>query len=144
MQHKKFNQGIWSNLENFILDKIGENSNEKKLSVFTGPINGEGSMKYCGANKPLTCNSIIPVGFWKTIFYIDSNEKLRSLSFVIKQDKYLTRSLISDFNLLATYQVSLEDIISLTQLEFDYNLLKTDSFNYSRSYEINKKDDLNI
>ncbi len=142
IQHKKFNQGIWSKLEDFIFDKLCDYSKEKKLSVFTGPINGEGSIKYCGKNKPLTCNTIIPIGFWKTIFYIDNKNSLESKSFIIKQDKYLKRGLISEFDIFKTYEVALGDIMELTGLKFHNRLLKTDSLN--RSEIILKAEDIKI
>lgn len=142
LQHKNFNQGVWSKLEDFIFNKICDNSKGKKLSVFTGPINGVGSIKYCGKDKPLTCNTIIPVGFWKTIFYIDNEGDLNSKSFVIKQDKYLKRGLISEFTMFKTYEVALSDIMAITGLEFHNELLKTDSLN--RSLIILKEEDINI
>lgn len=142
IQHKKFNQGIWNKLENFIFDKICDHSKEKRLSVFTGPINGEGSIKYCGKDKPLTCSTIIPIGFWKTIFYIDNEGKLKSNSFIIKQDKYLKRNLISEFAMFQTYEVVLSDIMALTGLEFNNSLLKTDKLN--KSAIILRGEDINI
>lgn len=144
IQHKNFNQGIWSKLEDFIFNNLADASKEKKISVFTGPINGDGSIKYCGKGKPLTCNTIIPVGFWKTIFYINDNT-LKSKSFIIKQDKYLKRNIISDLKLFATYEVSLSDIMTLTGLEFEKILLDGDNFNKFRGASlINKKEDLTI
>lgn len=142
IQHKNFNQGIWSKLENFIFDKLCDNSKGKRLSVFTGPINGEGSIKYCGKDKSLSCSTIIPVGFWKVIFYIDNKDILKSKSFIIKQDKYLKRSLISEIAMFKTYEVVLSDIMALTGLEFHNKLLKTDSLN--RSAIILKTEDINV
>lgn len=141
LQHKKFNQGIWSKLEEFIYNKITETSMGKRLSVFTGPINGEGSVKYCGKDKPLVCNTIIPVGFWKIIFYINNEGILRSKSFIVKQDKYLKRSLINEFDMFLTYQVSLVSVMNISGLEFESGLLKSDD-SITRAISIYEEKDI--
>lgn len=142
LQHKKFNQGIWGKLEDFIYNKIGEISRGRKLSIFTGPINKEKVINYKKSKEDLL-NQFIPSGFWKTIFYVDNNEKLKSKSFIIKQDQYLMRDKMCNFDLFLTYQVSLHDIMKITKLEFDPILLKSDD-KFTRVTLILKEKDIII
>ena len=89
LQHHEFNTGIWSKLEGWIIENPDILS--KKLSIFTGPINGGGSMEYCGVKKLLGCGVFIPTAFWKVIFYINKSNNLKCISFIMSQEEYLKR-----------------------------------------------------
>lgn len=129
LQHHKFNTGIWNDLEDWVLDKAKDDILSKKLSIFTGPIYGEYSIEYCGANNPLGCKIFIPTAFWKSIFYINKSNDLKCISFIMTQKEYLIKGTLEDLKLLQPYQVKLEEISNITNLKFDDSLYMADVLN---------------
>ncbi|MBU3134439.1 DNA/RNA non-specific endonuclease [Clostridium gasigenes] len=127
LQHHEFNTGIWSKLEGWIIENPDILS--KKLSIFTGPINGGGSMEYCGVKKLLGCGVFIPTAFWKVIFYINKSNNLKCISFIMSQEEYLKRGKNEGLKFLKPYEVSLKEISRLTNLKFEDNLYDVDVFN---------------
>lgn len=128
LQHKDINQGSWSELEQWVYEKLPDNSFNEKISIFVGPINGEDCIEYCGENKPLDCGIMIPIGFWKVICYIDKDNNLKSISFIIKQQRYFKTGIFSLTDRLKIYQVSIMDIINKTDIIFDKNIVENDIY----------------
>lgn len=149
LQHKKFNQGIWNNLEDWVLEKLPNESIYKKLSVITGPINKE-AMDYYGYNNNLAKGVKIPSAFWKIIFYVNKEAKLKSVGFIMNQTKYFTKAINRDMELLKPYQVNLKFIANEVGLAFEDYLYDSDvlrdeatkEISQHRSYVIEEKKDL--
>lgn len=123
LQHCEVNQGIWNDIEEWILEH--DDNPSRKISIFTGPIFTENDRKYCGENGNLGCGIQIPAGFWKTMFFIDSKKKLRSVAFLVKQDEFWFDNQGRRFKPLESYQVPLNTVSQLTGLEFNDLLYKT-------------------
>ncbi|TLS36453.1 hypothetical protein FCL54_14610 [Pseudalkalibacillus caeni] len=166
-QHHKFHMTDWGKLERWIISETG--TKNKKLSVFTGPIYTDADREYCGYNKSLGCNFKIPAGFWKVVFYIGKDNKLRSAAFVILQDDYWKQRnqfsifhtdeyrLMENFEELEKFQVPLTEITKITGIIFDNKLYQTNPLYYyantatiteniatPESYKINKPSDIII
>ena len=126
LQHPKFHEVPWSTLENWIFNKTSEDILSKKLSIFAGPFYED----YSIVNNDLSdLKSYIPAGFWKTIFYIDENQDLKCLSFIMYQNQYLPKGNLEGLIKLKPYQVSLNKISEYTGLEFEDSLYNADVFN---------------
>lgn len=136
LQHSQFNQGIWNELEDWVLDSLPNESLYKKLSVITGPINN-GGIDYFGANNKLDKAAKIPSAFWKIIFYINKQAELKSIGFIMNQTNYFTKDINRDMELLKPYQVSLKFIADSTGLEFEKYLYDSDVLNNDRRKDIN-------
>lgn len=121
LQHHNFNTGIWNCLEDWILERL---DNDKKLIVITGPINKEDDEEYCGVNGRPGCNIKVPFGFWKSVFYIDRQQQLKSLSFLIRQSPE-QKNEVREYRRLETYQVPLTTITRETELLFKNSLYDT-------------------
>lgn len=135
LQHKKFNQGIWGKLEDWVLEELADNSIGKRLSIFTGPIINEESMEYNGADNNLRIPVMIAGYFFKVICYVGLDGKLGSIGFIMKQTEYLTKSI--DMKLLKPYRVKIMDITKSTGIIFQENI-------YVSDLEINDKKEINI
>ena len=133
MQHKDINQGNWGQLEEWVYEKLSLESSNNKLSVFTGPIYGIDRMEYCGSNTPLGCGVFIPSGFFKVICYVDKNDKLSTISFIIRQQKYLNIGILSLTENLKVYEVSIKKIMEETKIIFPENIVKSDVYSTALS-----------
>ncbi|AZJ20067.1 DNA/RNA non-specific endonuclease [Bacillus wiedmannii bv. thuringiensis] len=129
LQHHVYNTGAWNDLENWILEHPTHLN--KKLSVFTGPINASSDREYCGAGKPLGCGIRIPAAFWKVVFYIGVDNKLGSAAFIMKQDEFWNDERLNQLTSLETYQVPLNTISQLTGIEFKDSLYDTNPLFFS-------------
>ncbi|MDP5273573.1 DNA/RNA non-specific endonuclease [Chengkuizengella axinellae] len=123
LQHGEINQGIWNQIENWILEH--EDNYMKKISIFTGPIFTDQDREYCGVDQKLDCGIHIPAGFWKVMFYVNRKRKLRSLAFVIKQDDFWFNEYGKLFKTIENYQVPLNMISQITGIEFEDVLYET-------------------
>ncbi|QTL47334.1 DNA/RNA non-specific endonuclease [Priestia aryabhattai] len=129
LQHHNFNTKPWNQLEDWILEHP-EHLN-KKLSVFTGPINAETDREYCGVGRPNGCGIRIPAAFWKIVFYVGLNNNLGSAAFIMKQDEFWNDEHSSNLIPLETYQVPLNTISQLTGIEFKDALYNTNPLFFS-------------
>lgn len=123
LQHSEINQGIWNEIEEWMLDY--EENRLNKLSIFTGPVFTESDQEHCGTNQHSDCTVKIPAGFWKVMFYVDSLNVLHSAGFIVKQDEYWTDPVAGNLQLLESYQVPLRTISDLTGIEFEERLYHT-------------------
>jgi endonuclease G len=158
-QHRKLNQEIWEELENYILHK-GAISNKLKVSVFTGPVLSENDGIF--VTKVNNEEVKIPFLFWKVITWVKSDGKTYAVGFVQSQEKYLVddgiikkqpiipktgvRTAVDDdffehikFRDGNTYQVRIDDIESLTGLKFDWPAVITPYIDSSPSLITAKK-----
>ncbi|MGF1865926.1 DNA/RNA non-specific endonuclease [Enterovibrio norvegicus] len=119
LQHAKFNQDEWLELENWLLEdpELGD-----KLSVFTGPINTINDQPYRG--------TYIPSAFWKVIVFTKNGE-LQCRAFLMKQSEFWDDQNGKHALNLENYQVSLTQISELTDLYFEQALYEANPMFYS-------------
>ena len=85
-QHARLNQGIWRALEDYILHSE-TTSVEMKASVFTGPV--------LAKNDPYFTHEVrgqrlqLPVLFWKVVYYLNADEELCRVGFLVGQKDLL-------------------------------------------------------
>ncbi|OEE60114.1 hypothetical protein A1OK_12440 [Enterovibrio norvegicus FF-454] len=119
LQHAKFNQDEWLELENWLLEEqeLGD-----RLSVFTGPINTINDQPYRG--------TFIPSAFWKVIVFTLGGE-LQCRAFLMKQSEFWDDHDGKNSLNLESYQVSLTQISELTDLYFQVELYEANPIFYS-------------
>ncbi|WP_407333320.1 DNA/RNA non-specific endonuclease [Enterovibrio sp. 27052020O] len=119
LQHAKFNQDEWLELENWLLEEqeLGD-----RLSVFTGPINSINDQPYRG--------TFIPSAFWKVIVFTRGGE-LQCRAFLMKQSEFWDDHDGRKTLNLESYQVSLSQISELTDLYFQAELYEANPMFYS-------------
>jgi endonuclease G len=133
-QHARLNQGIWLELENYVLHSEAR-PHDLRISVFTGPVFTDTDPYFVTEVKGNLIQ--LPTLFWKIVYYIDQNEELKRVAFMIGQEKLLIRDkivvapttkdfdltkpkdeLFTDFEDAETYQVNISTIEKLTKLKF--------------------------
>ncbi len=152
-QHADLNQKTWLNLEDWLLVKADDE--DRKVSVFTGPVFKDDDKHYRGIQ--------IPAKFWKIVtLKRNTDGKLAAAAFMMDQKElieplYKTVSGNKDLNLepvpteqIATYQVPISTIESMTGLSFGelkdvdaYSLYKAkqgDAFSIFKSADTGKVD----
>lgn len=111
-QHSGFNQGknLWQGLENHLLDTA--NDEERRLTVFTGPIFEKGDPEYEGVQ--------IPKRYWKVAAWVRPDNSMGAAGFIVSQEELLASiGLESTAEEVArTYQVRIREIESATNLNF--------------------------
>jgi endonuclease G len=109
-QHARLNQGIWNDLEDYLLNNTAEN--QLKVSVFTGPVFGESDPFYRGVR--------LPQDFWKVAVMIKPGGELSATGYMQTQKPWLDDLEAPDFvfGQFRTYQVPLHRIEALTGLGF--------------------------
>jgi endonuclease G len=126
-QHARLNQGIWRALEDYILHDE-TTSLEMKASVFTGPVLAE--------NDPFFTHEVrgnrlqLPVLFWKIVYYLDAQEELCRVGFLVGQKELLEEEGVilrsrgvsdtrfMNFGKGGVFQVNVSLIEELTDCEF--------------------------
>jgi endonuclease G, mitochondrial len=120
-QHSRFNQGknLWQGLENYLLDTA--NKEERRISVFTGPI--------FEADDPVYYDVKIPKRFWKVAAFVRSDGTMGATGFIVSQEDLLTSmGLEAKAEQVArTFQVRVSEIEKLTNLDFG-RLRSVDTF----------------
>lgn len=107
-QHKDFNQKVWNDLEEYVLDNAG--AHDLKITVFTGPIFRADDRAYRGAR--------LPREFWKVVVMVRGETgELSATAYVLSQANMLT-DLEFAFGQFRTYQVSVAHVEKLTGLRF--------------------------
>jgi len=121
-QHSAFNQssqkGLWGLLENHITDEMKTKGN--KLCIFAGPVFSNSDKKVNGIP--------VPKQFWKVIVALRDKGKLGAFGFVLSQEQ-LIKDIEAEFDPgeFKTYQVSLKQIESMTQVRFSTGVKKADA-----------------
>lgn len=118
LQHHEFNTGVWNCLEDWVLQKW---NTAPRLIILTGPIHKDDDEEYCGVHGEAGCGVRVPFGFWKTALYLDKQDQVASVSFLIRQSPERSRDQC-EYRRLVTYQVPLETIAKETGLQFDAGL----------------------
>ena len=139
-QHKELNQEIWAELESNILHK-GANDQKLRISVFTGPVLSDNDGVF--VTKVRGEDVKIPNLFWKIVSWKKTDGNMYAVGFIQSQEKFLIdngiiRKLFAPDTLRMrrlrdedifenlkfkdgkTYQVSIDEIESLTGLKFDW------------------------
>ncbi|MDZ4820667.1 MAG: DNA/RNA non-specific endonuclease [Planctomycetota bacterium] len=130
-QHSRFNQGqnLWAGLEDYLLDKA--DAEDRKMTVFTGPIFGTSDPNYRGV--------MIPKQYWKVAVISRANGMLTALGFIVDQEKLLHEFISFDTAAVAqTFQVPVSKIASLTGLDFG-SLASVDAGNVA-SFAVGQSD----
>ncbi len=121
LQHRKFNNGIWGKLEDAL---EGRFDNRTVMSVFTGPIFAEDDQEVFVNFNGVTDRAQIPSAFWKVIAFGDDEGWLATAGFWQSQER-LIQAMDSNFadeavEELLTYQIPIEQIEEMTNLDFDF------------------------
>ena len=107
-QHKNFNQKIWNDLEEYILDNAG--AHELKITVFTGPVFREDDRTYRDTK--------LPRDYWKVVAMIrEDTGELSATAYILSQANMIT-DLEFVYGQFRTYQVPVTQIEKLTGLRF--------------------------
>ncbi len=116
-QHSNLNQKKWLDLEDWLLNNAA--NKKKKVSVFTGPVLRENDKKYRGAQ--------IPEDFWKIIILRKEKGELVAAGFMMSQKNMIGKLREEEGQKqqrdvpteeIAPYQVTLESIEKMTNLDF--------------------------
>jgi endonuclease G len=112
-QHERFNQNseTWLGIEDFILNFADQNN--RKLTVFTGPV--------LDSEDPLYKGVRLPLAFWKIVVFIRRTGEPGAAAFVLDQAKLIETlpGLEARFE-PGPYRVTLDELIELTGLDFAY------------------------
>jgi endonuclease G, mitochondrial len=121
-QHAGFNQSpeTWHGLEDYILNNAG--SNELKVTVFTGPVLAKDDPPYRGV--------ALPQQFWKVVSTTREDGSLTTTAYLLSQQQLIDDLAAEAFTFGAykTFQVHVEDVESLTGLDFGESLRSSDPF----------------
>jgi endonuclease G len=111
-QHSRFNQGknLWQGLENYLLDTA--NNEERRISLFTGPIFEDDDPTHAGVQ--------IPRRFWKIAAWVRPDGSMGAAGFIVSQEELLqSMGLESAAEQVArTFQEKISEIEKLTGLDF--------------------------
>lgn len=106
-QHAQFNQRTWLGLEDYILQN--SRAHQLKVTVFTGPVFRDDDPEYRGVQ--------LPREYWKVVAVV-TEERQSATAYMISQSELLETLRAFGFGRYKTYQVSIEQIEQLTNLDF--------------------------
>ncbi|UJR84861.1 DNA/RNA non-specific endonuclease [Sandaracinus amylolyticus] len=112
-QQHVFNDEVWGDLEDYILDSA---SQDGKLLVLTGPV--------LASDDPPYRDALIPRRFWKIVGW-RKDEALKIAGFVLDQDEFLGDIEFNPFR-FSTYQTSLGEIARIAGITFAANVKSAD------------------
>jgi endonuclease G len=111
-QHSRFNQGknLWQGLENYLLDTA--NKEDRRISVFTGPIFGVDDPEYDGVQ--------IPKRFWKIAAFVRDDDTMGAAGFIVSQEELLAAMGLEAAaeQVARLFQVRISEIEKRTKLDF--------------------------
>ena len=109
-QHERLNQGIWNDLEDYLLDNADQG--DVKLTVFTGPV--------FKANDPVYRQVQLPRQFWKVAVMTKTGGGLLAAAFIQSQAQLIQGLREADFlsQEVRTDQVRVTDIEALIGMTF--------------------------
>lgn len=84
--HATFNNVIWGNLEDYLLDKCDRT--RKRMTVFTGPIFRPSDSETYGKNRPKGPYKI-PVEYWKVAVIQKTADKIAAAAFKVGQQELI-------------------------------------------------------
>jgi endonuclease G len=115
-QMNRVNQVIWLGLEDHILNHTRED--DMRVCVFTGPFFSAGDLPYRDA--------LIPLSFWKVVAIVTEDGRPSATAYKVGQENQLGQ-LEYVFGAYKTFQISIQQVIDATQLDF-HPLLDYDGF----------------
>ena len=125
MQHKNFNEDEWRKVE----EEVSKFKNAKRLTVLTGPVFTRADRYYAREYGDFPVR--IPAGFWKTISYVNCEQKLRTDAYIFFQDLPSIRSAKARSRMeLKDMQVTTTELSCWTGLEFDRLLFGTNPLRF--------------
>jgi endonuclease G len=111
-QHSRFNEGknLWQGLENYLLDTA--NKEDRRISVFTGPIFEKDDPVYDGVQ--------IPRRFWKVVAFVRPDGTMGAAAFIVSQEELLTAMGLEAAaeQVARTFQARISEIEKETKLDF--------------------------
>lgn len=107
-QHKNFNQKVWLDLEDYLLDNARDH--DMKVTIFTGPVFRDSDRAYRDAQ--------IPNQFWKVAVMIKNGTELSATAYLQTQENLIVGDLEFVYGQFQTYQVPVTKIEELTGLNF--------------------------
>lgn len=122
-QHQAFNQserhGLWGELENAIFEEL--DVDRTRLSLIGGPVFKK--------NDPVYRNVRVPRSFWKLIAWVDADSKdLQVKAYVLSQKDLLNDIEAFDLDPFRLYQVGVDALSQLVELEFAPAVVNADTF----------------
>lgn len=111
-QHAKLNEGkrLWQGLENYLLDTA--NQEERRITVFTGPIFRPDDPTYDGVQ--------VPKEFWKVAAWVRPDGSMGAAGFIVSQEELLRQMGLEAMaeQVARTFQTGIRKIEDLTKLDF--------------------------
>ncbi|ANU10154.1 endonuclease [Planococcus antarcticus DSM 14505] len=132
-QHKNFNQKAWLDLEDYLLDNAREFG--MKISVFTGPVFRQDDVSYRDAK--------IPDQFWKVAVMIKDGTSLSATAYLQTQEDLIGGDLEFVYGQFETYQVPIEQIEKLTDLDFG-GLRQADPLSGGTFVHVRRREDIRL
>lgn len=132
-QHKNFNQKVWLDLEDYLLDNARDH--DMKVSIFTGPVFRDSDRIYRGAK--------IPSQFWKVAVMVKDDTELSATAYVQTQEDLIGGNLEFVYGKFETYQVPIEQIEKLTGLNFG-ELQKADPLAAGQVALVQSREDIRL
>jgi endonuclease G, mitochondrial len=118
-QKDTINQGIWNNLEDYILSHAL--SDELRVNVFTGPY-------FSVEDVPHDSGALIPLAFWKVVAIVTEDGRPSATAYEVSQEDAL-RERDFVFAGFKTYQISVQQVIDRAQIDFR-GLVDYDGFSH--------------
>lgn len=125
-QAEGLNTGLWKSLESYMIREAANVPGNKKICVFSGPVLMDQDPQYIkdpAFRIPLLFYKIIVFmnkkGLYSTGFLMSHEKRLRALDMFVRSRDLITESQpFSDFAYNQVFQVNMEDIESLTGMNF--------------------------
>ncbi len=125
IQHKRFNEDEWRAVELL----VSEFKLAKRLTVMTGPVFTTTDRFYIKEFEDYPVR--IPSAFWKTVSYVDNNNKLNTSGYIFFQDVPSVKSSKARKRLrLKDMQVTTTELSLWTGLEFDQVLFDSNPLKF--------------
>ncbi len=102
------NQGVWLELENYILDHA--KADRMLVNVYTGPFFRGDDMEYKGAR--------IPASFWKVVVIVKEDGEPSATAYKVGQERELSQ-LEFVFSSFKTFQISIQQVIDESGIDFN-------------------------
>lgn len=121
-QKNTINQGIWNNLEDYILSHAL--TDEMRVNVFTGPY-------FSAEDVPHDSGALIPLAFWKVVAIVTEDGRPSATAYEVSQEAALREH---DFVFAAfkTCQISVQQVIDKAQIDFS-GLVNYDGFSHAQN-----------
>jgi endonuclease G len=115
------NQKTWLSLENYVLQHA--RVDKMRVTVFTGPFFSKDDLEYRDAK--------VPAAFWKVVAIVTDDGRPSATAYKVSQARELAE-LEFVFAGFKTYQISIQQVIKATDLDFSH-LLEFDGFSQHES-----------